>query len=101
MPGRPAHVWERIVREFEESGLTRAEFARVKGVNVSTLAWWCSRFRRRAPAPVPTTFVELEVVTPQNASPPLRLRLDRIDGALEIGRDVDLQHLRAVVDALC
>src|SRR5688500_5046878 len=101
MLGRPAHVWERLVLEFERSGLTRGGFARLKEGNVQTLAWWCFPFRCRRLAPAATTFVELEVVTPQNASSPLRLRLDRIDGVLEIGRDVDLQLLRAVVDALC
>ena len=106
MPGRPAYEWERIVREFEGSGLSAAEFARLKTVNVSTLSWWRSRFRGRkqlpAAAAVSTGFVELTVTEqPGVRATGLNLRLDRVAGTLEISPTVDLRLLRAVVDALC
>ena len=105
MPGRPAYEWERIVREFEGSGLSAAEFARLKAVNVSTLSWWRSRFRGRkqlpAAAAVSTGFVELTVTEqPGVSAAGLNLRLDRVGGTLEIPPTVDLERQRQALEAV-
>ena len=95
-----AERWATIVREFEASGLSRAEFARLRNVNPSTLAWWRSQLKRRVPATTRPAFVELAIVEPV-PDRALRLRLERVGAVLEIERGVDLALLRTVVDALC
>src|SRR5690554_346795 len=59
-----------VVKEYEASGLTQAEFARRAGLNATTFAHWVQRSRRdakaktlapaAAPVPVKPRFVEVQ-----------------------------------------
>lgn len=45
MSDRAAH-WQRLLREWEHSGLSQAEFCRRQRVNAVTFAWWKRRLRQ-------------------------------------------------------
>ena len=40
-------AWRDRVRRWEQSGMGRAEFAAIEGVNASTLGWWRSELVKR------------------------------------------------------
>jgi alpha-beta hydrolase superfamily lysophospholipase len=73
----PAARRERLLDEFERSGLSGVRFAELTGLKYQTLASWMQRRRRRrdASAPVPAaqnptaTVRWLEAVVAQSASP--------------------------------
>jgi transposase-like protein len=57
---RAREIWVQIIRQFEGSGLTQAEFARQRGIPAGTLAWWIHRLRRdgeEAPPVLPVRVV--------------------------------------------
>jgi hypothetical protein len=65
-----AAYWQRLLTEWERSGLSQAEFCRRRGIQAGTLAWWKRRFRatggaaggrreRRAGRAVRSGFVEV------------------------------------------
>lgn len=69
MAGRPRRgreFWERAVAEFTASGLSRAEFARRRGLSEKTLGRWSSVVAQAAtPVPsAPVRLVEVKVDTP-------------------------------------
>lgn len=39
--------WRRIIAEFHQSGLSRAEFAKAKGIKVTTLDYWREEIIKR------------------------------------------------------
>jgi|GEM_PF-1230716 hypothetical protein len=41
-----ASYWREVLGECEQSGLTRVEFCRRRGINAGTLAWWKRQFKR-------------------------------------------------------
>lgn len=43
----PEHEWNRLLDEYEKSGLTQKAFARREGLNVHTLVAWVGRRRKR------------------------------------------------------
>jgi hypothetical protein len=45
-PRRNRQFWERVVVEFEQSGLTHEEFAREHRLNVGSFRGWLYRLRR-------------------------------------------------------
>lgn len=61
-----------VVKEYEASGLTQAEFARRAGLNATTFAHWVQRSRRDAKAIAPDAapmamtprFVEVQATAP-------------------------------------
>ena len=109
----PAQIrWSVIVDDLEASGLTARAFARARGLNVNTLAWWRARIRREPIQRPPTTprFAELTV---SEAKPPPRredtrreppaliLSLDAYGARLRVDAATDLTLLRGVLEALC
>lgn len=48
--------WQRLVAEYEQSGLTRKAFCAARGLRVSSLGYWRTRLGRAA---ADTGFVEL------------------------------------------
>jgi hypothetical protein len=50
---RSAEEWEKLIREFEDSGETAAAFARARGIRPDTLKWWRWRLGREARATKP------------------------------------------------
>ena len=84
-----AQKWASVLAEAEASDLTMRAFARARGVNPKTLAWWKWKLRREAHG---GPF--LEVVT----GGPLVVV---VGGArVEVDGDTDLALLRRVVGAL-
>ena len=55
---RRRSYWERLVGEFERSGLTQADFAERRGVLVGTLRYWIYKLRGETRAAEPKS-VEL------------------------------------------
>ena len=82
----PAARREKLLDEFEQSGLSGAKFAQLTGLKYSTFAIWAQRRRRLRGAPAPASQKVpsapahwLEAVVEQAAqregSPPVRVRL--------------------------
>jgi hypothetical protein len=46
-----AAYWQRLLGEWEQSGLSQAEFCRRRGVKAVNLAWWTRRLRGSADTP--------------------------------------------------
>lgn len=94
--------WFALIEEFEQSGLSHAQFCQQRKLKSKTFAWYRSRWRGRRSqtllVPAPPAFVELAL--PQ-AVVPLMLRLDRRGLTLEVPVGADLAWLRTVLDALC
>lgn len=88
-----------VVKEYEASGLTQAEFARRAGLNATTFAHWVQRSRREAKAIAPAAepvamtprFVEVQATAP--AAPVVatvsaaRLSVSFPDGVVVRGSD--------------
>lgn len=101
-----------VVKEYEGSGLTQAEFARRAGLNATTFAHWVQRSRRDAKAktlapavaPVAVTprFVEVQATAPVSpvmaAVQGTRLSVSLPDGV--VVRGADPAALAALVRAL-
>jgi transposase-like protein len=101
-----------VVKEYEASGLTQAEFARRAGLNATTFAHWVQRSRRdakaktlaaaAAPVSVKPRFVEVQ--TPAPVAPVVaavssaRLSVSFPDGVVVRGGDA--VALAALVRAL-
>lgn len=92
----PAARREKLLDEFEQSGLSGAKFAQLTGLKYSTFAIWAQRRRRQRGAPVPpsqkapaTSAQWLEAVVEEAAqregSQPVRVRLAS-------GAWVELEH---------
>jgi hypothetical protein len=92
----PAARREKLLEEFEQSGLSGAKFAELTGLKYSTFATWAQRRRRQRGGPpssgeqAPATSAQwLEAVVEQAAqregSPPVRVRLAS-------GAWVELEH---------
>ncbi len=90
-----------MVKEYEASGLTQAEFARRAGLNATTFAHWVQRSRRdakaktlapdAAPVAVTPRFVEVQATTPVApvvaAEPAARLSVSLPDGVVLRGAE--------------
>jgi hypothetical protein len=46
-----AAYWRRLLGEWEQSGLSQAEFCRQRGIRAVNLAWWKRRLRSSAGGP--------------------------------------------------
>lgn len=97
--------WSSIVAAHERSGLSVREFARDRGLNANTLAWWRWELSRRAQAAGPS-FVELSVVQPVDEATPavsegIDLVLDAVAARVTVTSLTDLGLLRRLLEALC
>jgi len=94
-----------MVRRFEASGLSAAEFARHEGVSVGTLANWRKRLARETTEDGRAEFVPVTLVRPPESSsgdlerPMARLRLSR-GLTLEVGQGANPREIAALVEAL-
>ena len=87
-----ARKWASVLADAEDSELTMREFARSRGVNPNTLAWWKWKLGREAHAAHGERF--LEVVS----GGPLVVVVG--DVRIEVDHDTDVVLLRRVVGAL-
>lgn len=86
-----------LLREYEASGLTQAEFARRAGVKYPTFASWVQAGRGRAGGPgARLRFAEVQMPMAKAAAAELSVMLP--DGV--IARGTDAQALAALVRAL-
>ena len=94
--------WQRLVDELGHSGSGTVEFARRRGVNPKTLAWWRSHLRRDAEATGVVRFLRvvrmepLPRATPEQAA--IVIELDNI--RVSVHRGVDAATLATVLVAL-
>lgn len=93
--------WAQLVAEQEAAGATIRAFAKEKGVNARTLAWWRHQLRVRGiRLPEVVRFDELVVSEPRPA-PRVLLRVERLGVQVLVEADTDLPRLREVLEALC
>lgn len=61
---RTAEDWQREIRRWRRSGLTGREYARERGLKVTTLSWWAWKLRRDGQAGTvdAVTLLPVEVV---------------------------------------
>jgi hypothetical protein len=101
-PSAAEQRWFALVEEFEQSGLSRAQFCQQRQLKAKTFAWYRSRWRcRRAQTTLvqaQPAFVELAF---SKTAPSLTLRLDRRALTLQVPVGTDLTWLSTVLDALC
>jgi hypothetical protein len=89
------------VRQYQQSGLTQAEFVRREGLKYATFACWVLKAAKQPPAPSPIQFAQLRLQAPVSASPAaetteLEVRLP--DGTSVRGNQV--KALAALIRAL-
>ena len=118
---RSGGEWAKLVKELGESGARVVDFAKQRGLNARTLAWWRSRLRRQAassaraaslrrpltPASADCGIRLVRVVPAAPMSPPSSSRGDVADVTVDIGRarvsvrrGVDASTLATVLAAL-
>jgi len=96
-----------ILAEFDRSGLSAAQFAKLAGINYSTFAQWVQRHRRprlsRKPAGHALRLLEAIVAptaqSPARAAEPLRLHLPG-GGQLEVTSPAHVPLVAALLQAL-
>jgi hypothetical protein len=93
---------ERLLAEFDRSGLSGARFARLTGINYQTFAGWLHQRRNRKAGvkrPKAVTWVEAAVRPPDTETKPLRVELPggawmdlscpaQIEGAAQLLREL-------------
>ena len=96
-----------ILAEFDRSGVSAAQFARLAGIKYSTFAQWVQRHRRSRPArkPARRSLRLLEAIVAPNAKSPVRpdepLRLHLPGGGqLEVGSTAHVPLVAALLQAL-
>lgn len=71
---RSRRQWHSLITELERSGLSPAEFAAARDLNVSTLRWWRTRLKSApltlvpVPAPAPVVTESLHVTLDDRVS---------------------------------
>jgi transposase-like protein len=76
-----------LMRQWELSGLSKAEFARRAGISANEMSYWFRLYRERSPETVTTGFVQIVPETPAVSQPTAggeRVRLELPDGLVVI-----------------
>jgi len=89
-----ARRWSTVLSEAEESELSLRAFARSRGLNPQTLAWWRWRLSQTSEEEEESGFVEAIV------QPATELRVRVGEAVIEVEPDTDLALLARVVGAL-
>jgi len=89
--------WGRVLRQWQASGLTQAEFCRQRGIPVGNFSWWKRRLGDRPTAP--PGFVPLGVLTRAPQHPRLEVVMNN-GRRLRFGVEVDPEKLGRLVAAL-
>ncbi len=73
--------WEKTIQELDADGARIPDFARVRGLNPRTLAWWRSQLRRERKLSLPPgkpKFLEVLPSVAPSTRPAVRISLDGI-----------------------
>ena len=98
---RLADEWRQLVAEQERSELSIRAFARSRGLNANTFAWWRARLRSRGASRTATTFVELRSTARPPAPSGDQLELQLRNGTiLRIPAGFDVLAVASLVAAL-
>lgn len=76
-----------LMRRWEHSGQSKAEFARRAGLSANEMSYWYRRFRAMDPEPATPGFVQVVPETTQSIPPAAggeRIRLELPDGLVVI-----------------
>jgi len=87
---RRRYDWAQLVTDFEKSGLTQAEFAKRRGINVGTFRQGYYAARKRTAKGGPVRFVPVRVGPAEARRPGLvfEARLNELSMRFEVGTDV-------------
>jgi hypothetical protein len=91
----PAEV-DRLVAEYEASGLGRREFCQVSGVPAKTLARYVARYRKEQRGGTSPQWIPVEVAAPVSPTGELALVLGN-GRRIEVKRDFDAETLRRLI----
>lgn len=92
----------RLIRRRDSEGLSYARLAKETGIPVGTLAWWAHRVRReqeRAPAALPTEFVEVIPTADGRGADEFEVRLPS-GIVLQVPADTDRSMVLRLLSAL-
>ncbi len=93
-----ASRWSTVLEEAERSELSMRAFARSRGINPNTMAWWKWKPGREVAITEEATSSSFVEVCLQ---PPTRRILIRFaDWSVEVDEHTDLDLLRLIVDAI-
>ena len=73
-------IWNQIIRQFEQSGLSQTEFAKQRGIPIGTLHWWVKKLRRESSEGA-AALIPVRVV---RSGSPAASRGDEVAGAVEV-----------------
>lgn len=89
-----AKKWSAVLDDAEAAELPMREFARSRGLNPNTLAWWKWRLKQRPVRRQPSTFVPVLVASRSQVEVQIGAAL------LVVDEETDLALLKRVVEAL-
>ena len=90
---------ERLVRDFEQSGLSRKAFCTARGVALHTLDYYRHRDRVRRPASETEQLVPVELIDPRSAVGGLRVELGN-GRCVVVEAGFDAPHLKRLLAVL-
>jgi hypothetical protein len=90
---------ERLVRDFEQSGLSRKAFCTVRGVALHTLDYYRHRDRVRRPVAEGERLVPVELIDPTPAGGGLRVELAN-GRRIVVEAGFDASHLKRLLAVL-
>ncbi len=96
-PRRSREEWCALVSEWRTSGWSGVDFARNRGLNPNTFAWWRSELSRSG-RPTPLTLVSVAGVRRQPSSVPLEVVLQGV--TLRVPDQADPSWVARLVHAL-
>ena len=76
-----------LMRQFERSGQSKAEFARRAGFSANVMSYWSRRYQEELPGPTTSQFVQIVPQEPHATQPIAgceRIRVELPDGLVVV-----------------
>lgn len=90
---------ESLVRDFEQSGLSRKAFSSARGIALHTLDYYRARYRRRRATPTAQELLPVDLISASPASGGLRVEL--VNGRrIVVEAGFDVSHLKRLIAVL-